>query len=131
MRDTYVRLRASQPFRYVFIGGISYVIELSILLSLATFFLLSPEVSVACSFWVGLITSFLLQKYFAFRSRANDRKTIGKQSILYGALVVFNYSFTIAFVSIFTIAFGLVIARTIALLLTVTWNYFIYKRIFR
>lgn len=131
IRSSRAYLRTSQPLRYVVIGGISYVVEIATLLSLANLFSLSPEASVAYSFWVGLVTSFLLQKHVAFKSKANDRRAIGRQSVLYGALVLFNYLFTIVFVGAFTGILGLVAARTIALLLTVAWNYFVYKKIFK
>lgn len=124
-------LYRSQPVRYVFVGGVSYIAELSVLLILVSVLLLSPEVSVAYSFWVGLIVSFLLQKYITFQSKVSDKKTVSKQSLFYGILVAFNYIFTIVFVGLLTSTLGLVISRTIALLLTVSWNYFIYKNIFK
>lgn len=123
------RLLANQPLRYIFIGGVSYAVELIVLLSLANLLLLSPELSVACSFWIGLIVSFLLQKYIAFGNSVSDKKTVGKQTTLYGLLVLFNYSFTIAFVGIFTDLLGLFVARTAALLLTTIWNYLAYKKL--
>lgn len=131
MRDTYIRLRNSQLFRYIFIGGISYVVELIVLLSLAKLLLFTPELSVGYSFWVGLVISFLLQKYVAFENKERNKRNLTRQSLFYGLLVLFNYVFTIAFVSVFTSLFGLILARTIALLLTVSWNYFVYKRIFK
>ncbi len=130
IRNLYTHLHRSRPFRYIFIGGISYIIELATLLFLATILLLSPEISVALSFWVGLVVSFLLQKYIAFSNRKNDKRTIGKQTAAYGVLVVFNYCFTILFVGTFADIAGLVAARTVALLFTVSWNYFVYKRVF-
>jgi len=131
VRDTYIRLRNSQLFRYIFIGGISYVVELIVLLSLAKLLLFTPELSVGYSFWVGLVISFLLQKYVAFENKERNKRNLTRQSLFYGLLVLFNYVFTIAFVSVFTSLFGLILARTIALLLTVSWNYFVYKRIFK
>lgn len=124
-------LRDSQPFRYILIGGVSYALELSVLLFLAYLLHLSPELSVACSFWIGLIASFLLQKYVAFNNKTSGKKVIGRQSALYGSLVIFNYFFTIGFVSVTTGLFGLVVARTLALITTTFWNYFVYKKIFR
>lgn len=58
-------------------------------------------------------------------------KIIGKQALMYGALVLFNYGFTLLFVSLFIVLLGLIAARTFALLLTVCWNYFAYKHIFK
>lgn len=131
MRELAARLQDSQPVRYIFIGGVSYIIEMIALLTCAYILLFSPELSVACSFWVGLIVSFLLQKYIAFNNKSSHKKVIGRQAVLYGLLVLFNYGFTIAFVSLSVDILGLVIARTLALGITTTWNYFVYKQIFK
>lgn len=131
MRGVYTPLRASRPIRYLFTGAISYVIELAILVVLANSLLLSPKLAVAYSFWVGLAASFLLQKYITFINKESDRKTLGRQTLLYGLLVLLNYFFTIVFVDAFTDMLGLIEARTIALIITVCWNYFAYKRIFK
>jgi putative flippase GtrA len=129
MPEILARLRTSRLFRYLFIGGVSYIIELSTLLFLARIF--SPSIAVACSFWVGLVVSFVLQKSVAFGNKTTTKKAFGKQATLYGLLVLFNYIFTIIFVSTFTGHLGLAIARTLALLLTVSWNYLAYKEIFK
>ena len=131
MQKQIFRLWGSRPLRYIFIGGVSYIIELAVLLSLANLLLLSSELSVAYSFWVGLIASFLLQKYFAFNNKERSKRIVGKQTLLYGLLVLFNYTFTILFISWFSSLLGLIVARTIALVLTVTWNDFSYRYIFK
>jgi putative flippase GtrA len=82
--------------------------------------------AVAISFWVGLIVAFVLQKIFTFNERSRGRKVV-KQSILYGLLVLFNYLFTLFFVGIFTDYIDVVIARTLALIITTIWNFLIYN----
>lgn len=131
MHEIVARLRTSQPFRYICIGGVSYVIELSALLLLVNVLLVSSELAVACSFWIGLVVSFLLQKYLAFGNKTREKRVLGKQAFLYGVLILVNYVFTIAFVGVFVSLLGLILSRTIALLLTVTWNYFVYRYIFK
>jgi putative flippase GtrA len=124
-------LRQSRPLRYLLIGGVSYVVEMAALLLLVKTFSISSTLAVAISFWIGLTTSFTLQKYVAFKNTGGDKKTFGKQVLLYGALVLFNYGFTLIFVGLFTELLGLIAARTLALLLAVCWNYFIYRQIFK
>lgn len=131
MHKTLSHFWYSQPLRYLFIGGMSFIIELSVLISVSELFSLSPTVAVAISFWIGLIASFVLQKYITFSSKDSDKKTLSKQTILYGMLVLFNYAFTIVFVGWTAGFIGLVTARAFALLATVSWNYLIYKRIFK
>ncbi len=131
MQDIIIRLRHSQPFRYIFIGGVSYVVEMAVLLFLAYILHLSPGVSVALSFWVGLMVAFTLQKYIAFNNKTSSRKVIGKQATLYGGLVLLNYIFTLVFVSLFVGLLGLAISRTVALIITTFWNYFVYRKLFK
>jgi putative flippase GtrA len=124
-------LRQSRPLRYLFIGGVSYVVEMAVLLLLVKTFSIPSTPAVAVSFWIGLTASFTLQKCVAFENTGGSRKTFGKQVLSYGALVLFNYGFTLIFVGLFTELLGLIAARTLALLLTVCWNYFIYRQIFK
>lgn len=113
--------------RYLITGGASYGIELSVLLLLSGILHLGPVLSVGISFWVGLVISFILQKFLAFNNKTVKPKHLIRQSLQYGALVLVNYLFTLWFVSTFEPIVGLVIARTVALIITTIWNYFIYK----
>lgn len=129
MQRRFYHLLKSRLPHYLLIGGVSYLIELSVLLFLAKVLLFTPALAVAYSFWVGLVASFFLQKYIAFKSKNGDKKTIGKQAVLYGALVLFNYVFTILLVGLLADLIGLVMARTLALLLTVSWNFLLYSKV--
>lgn len=122
------KLFENSVVRYIFAGGTSYAIELSTILLLKIVFKFSSIEAVAISFWIGLITSFLLQKLFAFNNNDKTVKKISWQTVSYLLLVLFNYGFTLGFIY----AFGLIdviITRTIALIITTFWNYFIYQRI--
>lgn len=130
MIDKLVQLvKEKTVLRYIAIGGTSYVIELSALLTLTKLFHLNPIIAVGISFWIGLITSFFLQKFFAFSNKTIQAKQLLSQSIMYGVLVLVNYLFTLWFVGVFNSITGLVVSRTIALIITTFWNYFVYKYI--
>lgn len=116
-------------FRYVFIGGTSYAIELGALYTVSELIGLGPVIGVALSFWIGLIVSFLLQKYLTFQDRKSSSRRLFKQSVAYGLLVVFNYGFTILFVYYAEPILQLFIARTLALIITTLWNFIIYSKI--
>ena len=131
MRTLLIQLWNRQPVRYVFTVGILYVADVSSLLFLSHIFSFSPVLAVACSFWVAFVVSFVLQKYLTFGNKQKGKRELGKQTLLYGLLVVFNYAVTLLFVAMFTDILGLVVARTAVLLLTVIWNYFVYKQIFK
>ena len=121
------KLWKNTAVRYCFIGGLSYVIELIALFSLFKVFGLPRTVATGISFWIGLVIAFLLQKKFAFKDYSTETKVIAKQGVFYGLLIVFNYLFTLAVVSVFSNDL-LFFSRTLALAITTIWNYFIYKQ---
>jgi putative flippase GtrA len=122
------KLYEQRLVRYILAGGLSYAIELSVLLVLYKLFGLSAELSTAIAFWIGLTASFILQKIFAFRDYEKTVKAVSKQVGVYAALVGFNYLFTLAVVAAFP-AKWVVFSRTLALIITTVWNYYIYKKI--
>lgn len=122
-------LFTSSLFRYVFVGGLSYAIELSLLLSLVYLLHLNEPTAITISFAVGLMIAFVLQKLFAFKNNEKSAKAVGRQSIYYTLLVIFNYFFTLIFTSVLSPLVGIAVARTLALIITTFWNYFIYKKV--
>lgn len=122
--------RYIQLVRYIVAGGLAYVFELTLLLSLKNFAHFSAELSTAIAFWVGLFTAFVLQKTFAFNDYRKEAKLISQQLGLYLALVLFNYIFTLVFISLFDDSL-IVVSRTVALAIVTVWNYAFYKYLFR
>lgn len=119
----------SAKLRYLLVGATVYVLEMLIIL-IATEAGLSEVQAVAVSFWVGLIVSFGLQKTITFKDKRMQRRVLGLQVIAVIALVVWNFSFTIFLTGVLPLA--PTISRTISLLITTLWNYYLYKtRIFR
>jgi len=126
------RLSQSSIFRYIFIGGLSYLIEVGLLALLIYGLKMTSVLAVGISFWLGFLIAFVLQKLIAFKNTDRSKKTVARQTLLYSGLVGVNYLFTLAFVAIFGPILGTIIARTIALIITTGWNYVIYsKLIFR
>lgn len=120
----------STVFRYLFTGGGSFVLETALLWFLVQTLSLNNTVSVAISFWFGLLSSFLLQKFFTFKSTSRHKKTLARETILYAVLVLFNYIFTLIFITYITPLIGnLYITRAVALGVTICWNFFIYKHL--
>lgn len=111
--------------RYILSGGSSYIIEIAILYLLSASGL-PKTVAVSVSFWIGFFVSFFAQKIFTFKNTKTGKKKSTLQVIGYGILVTVNYLFTITLVSIFADA-DVVIVRTIALAITTSWNFLIYK----
>lgn len=122
------KLWSSTLVRYFVIGGLSFVIELSVLLSLHKGAGLHRTRATAIAFWVGFVAAFFLQKIFAFNDRDRHIKALSRQWIYYALLVIFNYFFTLLLVDLTPDKF-LLASRTVALLITTAWNYVIYKHI--
>lgn len=114
-------------FRYILVGGFSYFIELCVIVICKYAFGISDVYSVAISFWIGLVVAFVLQKLITFKEKSKGKKVV-KQSVLYILLVLFNYIFTLAFVGLLSSITYVVIARTIALIITTSWNFLLYNK---
>lgn len=127
MKELITNLWKRSIVRYVFFGGLSYIIEIAIIqISLIT--LHDNIVSVTIGFWSGLVIAFLLQKMFAFQDGQKKPKRLLSQMLAYGLLIVINYLFTLGVVwALGNTIMGVIGARTIALVITTVWNFFAYK----
>lgn len=121
----------SRLFRYLVAGGLSYVCEMIALLGLKRSFGFSSLASVAISFWVGFVVAFLLQKLFAFENHDKRIHMVIRQLLGYSALVAWNYSFTLLSVTLFTNVASVFVIRTAAILIITSWNYLLYRIIFK
>lgn len=125
------KLAQHQIIRYLFIGGLSFIIEMSVLYTLNHILHASATVSVAISFWVGLIVGYVLQKIIAFQNKEKSRRAIARQLVGYSLLVAWNYGFTLLVVELFQNNLSVVLLRTIVIAITTLWNYAIYKVLFK
>lgn len=114
--------------RYVFVGGTSYVVELSSLLALYHFGHMSREEATAIAYWIGLVLAFVLQKLVAFQDYRKEVKTLTRQGVIYGVLTLWNWVFTVTVVGLFSSKY-IILSRTLAQAMLTLWNYVIYKRI--
>lgn len=116
--------------RYLLVGGSVYALELIIII-VAQRNGASSVVAVALSFWIGLVVSFGLQKFFTFKDRRTHHKIIVSQVVAVGFLVIWNFGFTILVTQLLA-SVNPTITRTIALLITTAWNFYLYQtRIFK
>lgn len=116
--------------KYIIAGVVSYLIEISTLLSIHKIFKISVLESAAIAFWIGLLTSFVVQKFFTFNNYHKKYNLLAMQVIQYSILVLVNYVFTLIVVYIFPQKY-IIFSRTLALIITTGWNYIVYKRIFK
>ena len=123
------QVKTSTLLRYIIVGGTSYAIELSVLLLLVHVLHFNTTLAVSIGFWLGLVISFLLQKFLAFKNTDTRARRLTIQTVYYARLVLFNYGFTLLFVHLLEPFIDLSIARTLALIITTAWNYIIYKKV--
>lgn len=126
MIQRFQRLLSRRIMRYVLVGGSVYVLELLIILGGQSAGL-SDVWAVAVAFWTGLVVSFLLQKFVTFGDMRTHRAIVLKQFTAVTVLVLWNFFFTIAVTKLLSAYLPAVITRTIALLITTIWNFYLYK----
>jgi putative flippase GtrA len=120
----------SHKGRYVIVGGSVYCIELASIL-LAQKLGAGPIAAVGISYWIGLVFSFIAQKVITFNDKRLHHKVLLPQIFAFATLVLFNFGFTILATKLLAGLLPLVVIRTLALGITVIWNYYLYKtRIF-
>ena len=126
-----VRTLFTRPgYRYLFVGGSVYVLELAVIY-VAGHLGASAVWSVTLSFTVGLIVSFVLQKFFTFGDHRLKRHIVLPQLIAVTLLVLWNLGFTILLTTLLQTVMPPMLTRTIALGITTIWNYYLYRtRIF-
>ncbi len=123
----------SKPFgRYLVIGGSVYLFELAIIFVAQYEFHASALVAVALSFWLGLITSFILTKFVTFGDKRTHHRILIPQITAVTLLVLFNFGFTLLVTDLLRHVLPAVATRTLALGITTIWNFYLYKtRIFK
>lgn len=117
--------------RYLVIGVSVYAFELVVII-IAQQRGASAFVAVALSFWLGLILSFILQKFVTFGDKRTHHKILIPQIVAVCLLVLFNFGFTLLVTELLAGVFPATITRTVALGITTIWNFYLYKtRIFK
>jgi putative flippase GtrA len=117
--------------RYLTIGIVVYVFEL-IVIVIAVAAHMTSLVAVGLSFWLGLIVSFILQKFITFRDKRTNKKVLIPQLLAVSCLVIFNFGFTLLVTKLSTHIIPPTISRTLALGITTIWNFYLYRtRIFQ
>ncbi len=122
------QLKQHTLVRYLLVGGTSYVLEISCLLFIYYVLDTNKSVATAIAYLVGFTIAFVLQKTVAFQDYRKELGVLSKQTALYVALNLWNYAFTIAIVSIIDGKY-ILLSRTFALILMISWNYLIYKNV--
>lgn len=127
-----LRQRLRRPlYRYLIVGISVYIFELLVIV-VSQALGASDLLAVSLSFWFGLVVSFWLQKLVTFGDRRMHHHILLPQIIAVSALVGWNYGFTLLVTALLAPTIPTAVDRTIALLITTIWNFYLYKtRIFK
>jgi putative flippase GtrA len=99
---------------------------------IAQSFGIAAVVAVGISFWIGIVASFLLQKFVTFSDSRVRGQILVPQIAAFALLVLFNFGFTLFVTNILADSLPATVARTFALAVTTIWNFYLYKtRIFK
>jgi len=126
-----IKLAKSNFGKYLIVGGSVYLLELAVIVLAQNAGATAVE-AVSISFVIGLIVSFILQKFVTFGDKRVHHKVLLPQFIAVTLLVIFNFGFTVLMTKIFTHLLPAVVIRTLAIGMTTIWNFYLYRtRIFK
>ena len=109
-----------QLFRYIFVGGISFVVDFIVLFILKEFFKVNLYFAVAAAFIFGLITSYVLSKLLVF----TKENSIG-EFITFVLIAIVGLIFTELLMHLFAIVIGIqyLISKFIVAWIVLIWNF--------
>ncbi len=118
------RTASTSLFKYLLIGGLSFLLDLG-LLTFAFQVLKWPLwVATGAGFWGSFFFNYFLQKHFSFNSKSSPFGAV----IRYSALLAVNTVATMGIVEFFQfVGAGFVAGKVVSTALTTAWNYLIYK----
>lgn len=111
--------------RYLFVGGSTFILQSGLLLFLHGVEHVNLPIATSMSYWTSIIYNFCLNRWWTFS--ATDNKNLRKHITTYGSLLLFNYAFVVIFVHFVSHRVNYAVANGLAVLLQMSWNYFIYK----
>jgi putative flippase GtrA len=111
--------------RYLFVGGTTFIIDFGILYSLHVYFDVKIAAATSIAYWASITFNFLLNRYWTFDS--HEKEELAHHITTYFVLLICNYFFVLLFVSIMSHHINFIIAKAIAVVIQMTWTYYLYK----
>lgn len=111
--------------RYLVVGGSTFALDFAILYILHAHLSVRVAAATSVAYWISVTYNFLLNRYWTFS--ASEKKSIQKNITAYFLLLIFNYFFVLIFVSAVSHYMNFLIAKAIAVILQMGWNYYLYK----
>lgn len=123
-RLTVSSVTGHSAFRYLIVGGASFLIDLGLLALLYAALGWPLWIATATAFLTSFVFNYAMQRSFSFRSTEKHLSTLVK----YLALLAFNTVATIAIVWLVDLSgLGWGVGKIVATIITTGWNYFAFK----
>jgi putative flippase GtrA len=116
--------------RFCIVGGISAILDLLTLFILVEVLHAQVLFATACSFSVGTVNGFLLNKYYTFKERSNRHLT---QSLLYIGMSLIALFLTLLLMKILVdlLLLHYLVARVLTIVIVIFWTFTANHVIFR
>lgn len=113
-----------QFFRYIIVGGIATVVDWSVLEVFYTVLGIGIYFSAAIGFAFGLVTNYLLSKFFAFRGTPTDKSVAGEM-LVFLITGLIGLGLTEGIIWVMTAKFNLhhLISKAAATAVVLLWNF--------
>lgn len=111
--------------RYLIVGGTTFAIDFGLLVILHGHLKLNLGASTSVAYWISIAYNFVLNRYWTFDAR--EKESLARHITVYCVLLIFNYLFTVTFVSIVGAHINYIIAKIMAVAIQMSWTYLIYK----
>ena len=115
---------ASSIGRYLLIGGLSYLVDVGLLVLLADVLGAPVWVAGTLSFWIGVLVNFSLN-----RRTMSSGGRVHTQAVRYGVLLCVNYLVTLGALQLGErLTVPVVVAKTVAVVVLTGANFGLYRR---
>lgn len=124
-RNSWVaKLDNSHLLKFLLVGGLSFAIDLALLVVLHEVFGVALWLATPIAFLTSLVFNFLLQRIFTFKATNRSHASF----IRYAILVAFNTVATDFIVNTFAnLDLTYTAGKVVATALTMGWNFYLYK----
>ena len=115
--------------RYIFSGGITVVVNLMVLYILTDIFYLWYLISAVIAFCVGIIMSYLMQKFFTFRNNSTKNLHIQFSVFFFYNIAMLGLNTLLMYLFVDIIGFWYLFSQITITICTSFLNYFFFSKI--
>jgi putative flippase GtrA len=113
-------------FKYVFVGGSTFVLDLGLLVFLHAVCQVPVILAATVSYWTSIAYNFAMNRQWTFDTTASLRH----HAVAYGILLLTNYVVTIGIIAALgAIHVNYAMAKVLAVVVSMSWTYVIYKKV--